>query len=294
MAPSAAMAASVEPLLDDGTFQESVTCRDLGFYFWNKIEGWGYGTDPEGDYYGYYDTPGQLKLDPAYANTISIFNYRAADRLCDWTVDPFPVGLVYVKAGTLAHYFYYDPEVFGDFDAYPPVTADNVSHVSWCWNVTGENGDECYQDETAWADGDRYVERGNWATYSPYVADSCVTLYAGQTMDAGTACFSNESAGYVDIIFELANGFIFYYDVADDEDDNIKIQDYEFAPSGNPAPGLFLWKAMAPVGSTVYTVTVPLNNFYGIHLDVAYQIDCPESEPEPVVTTPGRHAKSGK
>lgn len=284
-APTGALAASasgVEPEEDDGTFMESVTCRDHGFYFWNKIEGWGYGTDPSGDYYGYYDTPGQLKLDPAYANTITIYDYDPSARLFSWTVDPFPIGLLYVKAGTLANLFWYDPEAYADEDVYPPVTADNVSHVSWCWNVTGPNGDECYQDETAWADGPRYNTQGNWATYTPYVPDSCVTLYAGQWMDAGEACFGNEVGGYVDITFGLANGFIFYYDVGDDEDDNIKVQDYATPPGGNPAPGLFDWKVMAPVGSTVYTMTVPVNNYYGIHLDVAFRIDCPDNgEPEP-------------
>lgn len=296
-APTGALAASVTPVVDDGTFMESVTCRDRGFYFWNKIEGWGYGTDPEGDYYGYYDTPGQLKLDPAYANTITIYDYDPSARLFSWTVDPFPIGLLYVKAGTLANLFWYDPEAYADEDVYPPVTADNVSHVSWCWNVTGPNGDECYQDETAWADGPRYNTQGNWATYTPYVPDSCVTLYAGQWMDAGEACFGNEVNGNVDITFGLANGFIFYYDVGDDEDDNIKVQDYASPPGGNPAPGLFDWKVMAPVGSTVYTMTVPVNNYYGIHLDVAFRIDCPDNgdEPDPLPDpepfTPPRYGK---
>jgi hypothetical protein len=301
--PSGALAASVDPVEDDGTFMESVTCRDLGFSFWNKIEGWGYGDftpvppDDPVNFYGYYETPGHLQLDQAYANTITIYLYDPSERVFSWTVDRYPIGLLYVKAGTLANLFWYDPEAFGDTDVYPPETADNVSHASWCWNVTGPNGDECYQDETAWADGPRYNTQGNWATYTPYAAESCVKLYAGQTMDAGTACFENQVNGNVDITIELANGFIFYYDVLDDEDDNIKVQDYATPPDGNPPPGLFDWKVMAPVGSTVHTLTVPLNAYYGIHLDVAYPVECPDSAQEPEPTpdpwTPPRYGKAG-
>ena len=297
--PGGALAASVEPVEDDGTFMESVTCRDLGFSFWNKIEGWGYGDftpvppEIETDFYGYYETPGHLELDPAYANTITIYLYDPAAREFSWTVDSYPIGLLYVKAGTRANLFWYDPASFGDTDVYPPTTADNVSHASWCWNVDGPNGDECYQDETAWADGPGYNSQGNWATYTPYTPDGCVTLYAGQTMNAGTACFENEHDGFVDLVLELANGFIFYYDMADDDDDNVKVQDYASPPSGNPAPGLFDWKAMAAVGSTEFVLEVPINDFYGIHLDVANPVECPDPAvtPEPEAWTPPRYGK---
>ncbi len=35
----------------------------------------------------------------------------------------------------------------------------------------------CYQDETAWAAGSRYVAQGNWATYTPYVANTPVNVF---------------------------------------------------------------------------------------------------------------------
>jgi hypothetical protein len=46
------------------------------------------------------------------------------------------------------------------------------------------------------------------------------------------------------------------------------VQDYEFAPSGNPSPGLFDWKATC--SETSCTITVPENNFYGVHVNVGY------------------------
>ncbi len=126
----------------------------------------------------------------------------------------------------------------------------------------------CWEGETAWADGERYVEQGNWATYTPYVPDSTVTLYAGQTMDAGTVYFSEAVDGWVTITITLNYGWRFA-DVAE----NVKIQDYEFAPSGNPSPGQFDHKGYAT--ESPFVIVVPENNFYGVHVDVEQQVDCP-------------------
>lgn len=122
---------------------------------------------------------------------------------------------------------------------------------------------ECTGEETAWANGPRYTQRGNWATYTPYVAGSTVTIYAGQNINIGTVTFSAVNNGMVTLTFDLNDGWQFA-NVAE----SLKIQDYASAPSGNPAPGQFAWKFDA-TGSTE-TVTVPANNFYGIHLDVTH------------------------
>ncbi|MHC4172074.1 MAG: hypothetical protein ACYST5_03915 [Planctomycetota bacterium] len=119
--------------------------------------------------------------------------------------------------------------------------------------------------ETAWANGPRYVEQGNWATYTPYVADSTVILYAGQTMEAGTVDFSAPVAGVVTITITLNEGWRFY-----DDPENVKIQDYASAPSGNPSPGLFDWKDYATESS--FSIDVPENNFYGVHVDVEWEL----------------------
>ena len=116
--------------------------------------------------------------------------------------------------------------------------------------------------ETAWAEGDRYTERGNWATYTSYAGEAKeVTLYAGQDMPAGTVAFSAPSGGEVTITIALDTDWRFK-----DVPENVKIQDYESAPSGNPKPGKFDWKFDMPGA----TITVPENDFYGIHVEVEH------------------------
>lgn len=142
---------------------------------------------------------------------------------------------------------------------------------SWYGNIkfTCDCGGEepCWEGETAWADGTRYVNRGNWATYTPYYGADSVTLYAGQTMEAGTVSFSAAADGMVTITITLNEGWRFA-----EVDENVKIQAYASAPSGNPSPGLFAHKftaASSPAG-----FVVPQNNFYGVHVDVEREVDC--------------------
>jgi hypothetical protein len=124
---------------------------------------------------------------------------------------------------------------------------------------------ECvWMGETAWADGLRYVEQGNWATYTPYEGEATqVDLFAGQTLEAGTVYFSEPADGYVTIGIVLKEGWRFAA-VAE----NVKIQDYESAPSGNPSPGGFTHKGDADPVDDFFIIEVPDNNFYGIHVDV--------------------------
>lgn len=123
----------------------------------------------------------------------------------------------------------------------------------------------CYGDgETAWATGARYVTRGNWATYTAYQVGS-VNLYAGKNQFAGTATFSAAVNGKVTITLALNPDW-----ALQDVSNPIKIQNYSVAPTGNPSPGRFAFK-----GSSL-TVEVPLDKFYGIHLDVRQVVDCPQ------------------
>ncbi|MBW6480224.1 MAG: hypothetical protein K0B37_12425, partial [Bacteroidales bacterium] len=106
--------------------------------------------------------------------------------------------------------------------------------------------EECFEwvGETAWSDGERYVEQGNWATYTEYEADLTVTLFAGQTFEAGTVHFSAVVDDEVTITITLEGDWIFAeYEMGEAVEENVKIQDYEFSPSGNPAPGQFAHKA---------------------------------------------------
>ncbi len=131
--------------------------------------------------------------------------------------------------------------------------------------------DTCYKDETAWSDGTRYNQRGNWATYTAYSTGKEATLFAGQNFEIGTVSFGAEVDGEVEITITLNSDGAFQ-DVAS----NVKIQGYNSAPKGNPAPGRFAFKGDAS-GST-FTATVPAANFYGVHVDAARVVECPIEE----------------
>ena len=213
-----------------------------------------------------------------------IYTDELGQELVKFEVVDGKAGKVYVKGGSGGNLYDYSPDgVKADEGLHAPVNPSgyyaDVSHVSFCLCYEPEEEEVCYKDETAWAAGSRYVEKGNWATYVTYGGvEKTVNVYAGQTMLAGTATFSAPVDGWVDITIELANGFVFWGDDLDEDgiadSDNVKVQDYEFAPSGNPSPGLFEWKETAPLKSTSWTITVPENNFYGVHLDVAYPVAC--------------------
>jgi hypothetical protein len=141
---------------------------------------------------------------------------------------------------------------------------ENPNPKTICNDLTVNINQICaWSGETAWADGPRYVDQGNWATYTFYEEDSGfgVPLKAGQTMEAGTVQFSEPVNGEVTITIELNEGWRFK-----DVTENVKIQDYATAPAGNPSPGLFAWKGNA-TGSP-FSITVSENNFYGVHVDV--------------------------
>lgn len=123
----------------------------------------------------------------------------------------------------------------------------------------------CYATDTAWSAGDRYVAQGNWATYTEYNgAEKSVTLFAGQTKNAGTVTFTPAGAGQVTITIDFNSGWGLQ-DVAE----SVKIQGYNNAPSGNPSPGSF-----TTYKGTSLSVTVPENNFFGVHIDAKSETDC--------------------
>lgn len=138
----------------------------------------------------------------------------------------------------------------------------------------------CYKGETAWAAGELYIkgkgkneQGGNWATYTPYVANTSIDIYAGQHYLVGKVTFSEVVDGKVIITITTENGAVLQYG-----SETVKIQGYTTAPIGiNPAPGQF-----ETYKGTETTVTVDATNekgeafnYYGIHLDVKRVIDCP-------------------
>jgi hypothetical protein len=145
---------------------------------------------------------------------------------------------------------YWNPMTGGQY----PSTKDSISHVILCQM---EMQKQCeWIGETAWAAGTRYVERGNWATYT--APNGPVTLWAGQNKNAGTVSISG---GVVTIT--LNKGWRFK-----DVPENVKIQGYDEAPSGNPAPGRFATKGYA-TGSS-FSINAGVWNYYGVHVEVEW------------------------
>lgn len=138
-----------------------------------------------------------------------------------------------------------------------------------------------FQGETAWAaNGNtpgqlRYTSKGNWATYVKYEnVAKCTTLFAGQTLNAGTVCFSAPASGQVTITVTLSGPWEF-----EDVAENLKVQGYSSAPKGNPEPGLFANKKTCDAALSTCSITVPVNKFYGVHVNVGQWVPDPNFGP---------------
>jgi hypothetical protein len=236
-------------------------CAQAGdFVYAFKIDDWA------GDMNGPY----QASFDDGHINDITIENSDGT--YFDWSATK-PIGAVIVKGGNSANIFSYDPQAYSDTGLYSPLNnggnVPEVSHVTFCWNPEEEG---CFEYESAWSDGPRFVSKGNWATYTPYAsAENEVTLFAGQTMEAGTVTFSPEN-GQVKITISLNDGWTF----DSTKEENVKIQGYETAPSGNPTPGQFTDKFTET--GTSFVAVVNAANYYGVHVDVRQQVECAEEE----------------
>jgi hypothetical protein len=193
---------------------------------------------------------------------------------------------VIVKGGNApANVYYYSGEgIIGDSGLVSPDNEGNqipdLSNLTICFTEVPCD-DQCFEfdGDTAWgANGDvpgelRYNQRGNWATYIKYSGAKTVTLFAGQTKVAGTVSFSAAVGGEVEITINLADGWAF-----EENEKNVKIQDYAGAPSGNPAPGIF--DHYGEGSGSSFSIKVPANKFYGVHVDVGQwvEIECEVEE----------------
>jgi len=252
--------------VSDAAFQAgdaASECAQAGdFVYAFKIDDWA------GDMNGPY----QASFDDGHINDITIENSDGT--YFDWSATK-PIGAVIVKGGNSANIFSYDPQAYSDTGLYSPLNnggnVPEVSHVTFCWNPEEEG---CFEFESAWSDGPRFVSKGNWATYTPYAEGTTVNLYAGQTMEAGTVTFSAVVDGKVTITIELKAGWVF--NGVDPTQDNVHIQGYSTAPSGNPAPGQFADKFVAT--GVLIEVVVDAATFYGVHVNVGQQVECAEEE----------------
>jgi hypothetical protein len=204
-----------------------------------------------------------------YGNLISVFDVwshkRTGTVAFDWTAEPDPIAKVIVKSGRASMIYDYQPPVNAD-KGLTGVGQWDPSHLTFCWGPGGGGNGECYwTEETAWGAGSRYVDQGNWATYTPYQTGVNIIIWAGQNMEAGYLTFSEVVDGMVTVTLTLFDGWRFL-----DTEENVKIQPYdEIPPAENPSPGSFDIKETA-TGSP-FEIGVPLADYYGIHLEVEWE-----------------------
>ena len=187
---------------------------------------------------------------------------------CQWYVNGVGQGESAIDASSGTSDFSFTPQAAGSYIVMFRIWHHNSNQAdrdaSEDVTITVQECQQCqWQPESAWAAGTRYVTQGNWATYTPYVADDTVTLYAGQTIEAGMVHFSSPDNDIVTITITLDSGWRFAEAV-----ENVKVQDYMDPPAGNPSPGQFEWKGDADGSS--FEIEVPVNSFYGVHVDVEH------------------------
>ena len=167
--------------------------------------------------------------------------------------------------------------VMGSCEKDPKQNEDNTGTLRL---KTGTPTTDC-SDETAWANGPRYLTKGNWATFiavpatlynfgiDPDPTPSFI-IYAGKTGEAGRVYFYNGPNGSIRIIIRLLSGCFSFQNVTE----AIKIQGYTVPPFGvSPVPGLFTtYKGNGTynAGQDFWYVDVAPFAYYGIHLDLKY------------------------
>lgn len=215
-------------------------------------------------------------------------------KFIDWSYLPPPgyclKNLAFiVKGSDQANVYYYDGDaiVYSDGGLASPPNASGgpagLSNLTICYSIEPCDTvieEDCESDETAWASRaatyDKYnpLGGGNWATWVNYTGvEQTFGLFAGQFYNIGNVKLEPANGGSkVKITITMTNGA--FQPVSN----NVKIQGYTSAPSGNPSPGLFKTSKGTATGTT-YTVTVNRFAFYGIHVDAIRYYTCPAVGP---------------
>lgn len=140
-------------------------------------------------------------------------------------------------------------------------------YFDYCKQECTEVPNKCYKEESAWSNGIRYVNQGNWATYTTYNnTQQSVILFAGQNTNAGTVTFTSIiPTNKLNITIDLDNGWML-----NGGSESVKIQGYNnVPPAQNPSPGLFnTYK-----GNSL-NITTNAYQYYGIHVDVKIEVYC--------------------
>ncbi|MBS9522603.1 hypothetical protein KI659_01125 [Litoribacter alkaliphilus] len=185
---------------------------------------------------------------------------------------------IIVKGSNNANIYQYGAGINGDSGLAAPVFFNRqgkriqpeLSNLTLCYALDtcdDEDDPEICRRGTAWAANDkpgddRYIPKGNWATYITFEDGKEYNIYLGQTNFIGTVTLK-EKGNDVKMKFNLSSGGL------QDVNNNVKIQGYSNPPSGNPAPGSFAHKFY--IEESIFEVTIPKEDYYGIHLD-AFQL----------------------
>jgi len=129
-----------------------------------------------------------------------------------------------------------------------------------------------WEHGSAWADGTRYVEK-HWSMYVTYTGTAkTVTLYQGQTNDAGDVTFEPDG-GKVRITITLNEGYRLSF--PGETTDNLHIQGYDTAPTEKPKPGHFEYKGHYEDTDLPIVIVVDAHNYYGVHANVDLWVPSP-------------------
>jgi hypothetical protein len=137
---------------------------------------------------------------------------------------------------------------------------------------------QCFDGETAWGAGTRFVKQGNWATYFSMTVSSApssitVELLAGQTIHAGSVTVNHDGLGNYSATYNTDSPWVL-------SELHFKYYGTTKPPAQNPAPGLFPFKAdfdvPYPTTHTFYFTGVTSGKIYlAAHAVVLQPADCP-------------------
>lgn len=116
------------------------------------------------------------------------------------------------------------------------------------------------QSETAWSEGTRMTQKGNWATYSDYCLMDCCqistiqyTMYGGQTINVGTLDVTNDGVNLF-ITYNFTGGW-------SASQTHLYVGALSGLPTNNantPVPGQFPYNDTHSPNVSSYTYVIPL------------------------------------
>lgn len=148
-----------------------------------------------------------------------------------------------------------------------------LPYIGTARNARNSENDCEWVEETAWMDCKEYENqrgRWKWRQYGQNYpgGNQSLDLVAGRDHIYAGTVWTNQTNDMVDITVVLDEGWRFQ-----DVEENVKVQDYDDHPTEHPIPGQFDHKGTADPEYSTFTITVPLNTHYGVHVDLEW-LDC--------------------